>query len=102
MKKILGIIAFSLFLTGISSAGNEGLEIFDKLKSLIISVSDSGPGIDAKIIDTVFEPFFTTREDGTGLGLAIVWQIIENHDGKISVLNRDQGGAQFDIHLPLP
>jgi len=69
---------------------------------LAITVSDDGPGIDDKFFSAVFEPFFTTREDGTGLGLAIVWQIIKNHDGRISVENRSQGGAHFSISLPLP
>lgn len=75
----------------------------DNDASLILTVRDEGEGIDEKIIHKIFEPFFTNRDDGTGLGLAIVWQIIENHDGRITAHNRSKPkGAEFVISLPLP
>ena len=69
---------------------------------ITISVSDNGPGVDKDIQEKIFEPFFTSRADGTGLGLAIVRQIVEEHDGTISVGRAQSGGACFLISLPLP
>ena len=63
-----------------------------------IVVKDDGPGVDASVIDQLFEPFVTTRSEGTGLGLAIVRQILEQHGAKISVCNC--GGAEFTIVFP--
>ena len=69
-----------------------------------ISVCDSGPGIDAEVMDKIFNPFFTTKEMGTGLGLAIVHRIVECHGAQIGVANVDPphglGGARFNITLP--
>jgi two-component system, sensor histidine kinase FlrB len=66
-----------------------------------IKVSDNGPGIPASHIEKIFDPFFTTRMQGTGLGLAVVAMTVSAHDGDISVQNRDTGGAEFTIRLPL-
>ena len=63
-----------------------------------ITVKDDGPGIDAGVIERLFEPFVTTRSEGTGLGLAIVRQILEQHGARISV--RNCGGAEFTIVFP--
>lgn len=65
-----------------------------------ISVTDTGEGIDPKIIDNVFNPFFTTKERGTGLGLAISNKIVMNHGGHIEVNNVTGKGAQFIVYLP--
>ena len=64
-----------------------------------IIVSDSGPGIPADVMDKMFNPFFTTKDNGTGLGLAIVHRIVEAHDGTISVSNVAEGGARFEIRI---
>lgn len=63
-------------------------------------VSDNGPGIPEKIRDRVFEPFVTaSKPGGTGLGLAIVKQVIEAHDGAITVRSSSEG-TRFEIRLP--
>ena len=62
-------------------------------------VRDSGPGIPPAILDKVFNPFFTTKDNGTGLGLAIVHRIVEAHEGTISVTNPPEGGARFEIRI---
>lgn len=71
-------------------------------KRLRVTVQDSGPGIPAKHLPRVFDPYFTTKENGTGLGLAIVHQIIASHGGTISAQNLPGHGASFTITLPLP
>jgi signal transduction histidine kinase len=66
-----------------------------------VAVHDNGPGVPEHARERIFQPFFTTRSQGTGLGLAIVQKIIVTHNGRVSVRNRDQGGATFEIVVPL-
>ncbi|HOP62272.1 MAG TPA: ATP-binding protein [Spirochaetota bacterium] len=70
--------------------------------SIIVRFIDSGSGIDADNPDVIFEPFFTTKITGVGLGLANVRKIIKDHRGKIWAFNREEGGAEFVIKIPLP
>jgi len=64
---------------------------------------DNGPGISQDILDNVFDPFFTTKEPGkgTGLGLYVCFMIIDAFGGSIQARNRDEGGAEMRITLPL-
>ena len=68
-----------------------------------IQVRDSGPGIADNVIGKIFDPFFTTRmnEKGTGLGLSICRGLIEKHGGELTARNHPDGGAVFEIRLPL-
>ena len=66
-----------------------------------ITISDSGPGIPAEVIDRIFSPFFTTKPQGSGLGLAIVRKIVDAHDGRIDVGGRPGGGTVFRVTLPV-
>ncbi len=68
---------------------------------VLLSVSDTGPGIDPEILPHIFEPFFTNKETGTGLGLTITNDIIRQHNGAISAENNPQGGALFKVWLPI-
>lgn len=68
---------------------------------MLIRVSDNGPGIQDDVIDQVFDPFFTTRAAGTGLGLAVLASVVQRHGGTVHVANRESGGAQFTILLPV-
>ena len=65
-----------------------------------IIIDDQGPGIAADMMDTLFEPFSTSRITGTGLGLSIARNAIDSHRGEIMVSNREGGGARFTIVLP--
>ena len=66
-----------------------------------MTITDSGPGFQAKILARAFEPYITTKSKGTGLGLAVVKKIIDDHGAKIEIRNRKQGddvlGAQVSI-----
>jgi two-component system, NtrC family, sensor kinase len=67
-----------------------------------ILVADSGAGIPAPILHSIFEPFVTTKgEKGTGLGLWIVKGIVENHAGKIRVRSRVGHGTVFKLDIPV-
>jgi signal transduction histidine kinase len=71
------------------------------LKEALLSVKDTGPGIDPEILPKIFEPFITSKSTGTGLGLTITLDIIQQHHGRIEVENNPQGGATFKVWLPV-
>jgi len=66
-----------------------------------ITVRDRGSGVPPELLDTVWLPNVTTKRKGTGLGLAIVRQAAEAHGGSVSARNREDGGAEFTMLLPV-
>jgi len=68
-----------------------------------ITVRDNGNGIPAKILDKIFQPFFTTKPSGqgTGLGLSMSYDIVKGHDGLLTVNSKEGEGTEFVIRLPL-
>ncbi len=69
---------------------------------ITLSVSDTGLGLNNKAIETLQEPFHTTRRsgEGMGLGLAISTAIVKEHNGRISAHQRKSGGARFSVTIP--
>ncbi len=69
----------------------------------LVSITDSGTGMDEKTKGKIFEPFFTTKEidKGTGLGLSVVYGIIRQHKGIVHVESEPDKGSRFDVYLPL-
>lgn len=96
----LEIVFANLITNAIEAMDNNGtitISAKTEQNDVIIEVEDSGPGISQENIDQVFEPLFTTKENGTGLGLASCKNIIERHNGTISVKNEP---TRFIMRLP--
>jgi nitrogen fixation/metabolism regulation signal transduction histidine kinase len=70
-------------------------------RRVVLTVSDNGPGFGAQILTRACEPYVTTKAKGTGLGLAIVRKIVDEHKGELRLANREDGGAEVIIRLPL-
>jgi len=67
-----------------------------------IKIADNGNGIPQRILDKIFQPFFTTKPtgQGTGLGLSLSYDIIKTHGGDIRVNTKENNGSEFTITLP--
>ena len=76
---------------------------FKQKDMVVIKVRDNGIGISQKVLDKIYQPFFTTKPtgQGTGLGLSLSYDIIKAHGGEIKVESRDGEGAEFIIILPV-
>ena len=68
-----------------------------------IKVADNGNGIPQKVLDKIFQPFFTTKPtgQGTGLGLSLSYDIVKAHGGEIRVETKEGEGSEFIIQLPV-
>ena len=82
------------------------LRLFDEVKPgeyVLLSVSDTGPGIAEEDLDRIFEPFYTKKKmgrSGTGLGLAVVWNVVHDHGGYIDVKIENKG-TKFELYFPI-
>jgi len=67
-----------------------------------VSVKDNGKGIPQKVLDKIFQPFFTTKPtgQGTGLGLSLAYDIVKAHGGELKVETKEGEGSEFIIQLP--
>jgi two-component system, NtrC family, sensor kinase len=73
------------------------------LRGVKISIKDNGPGIPQKVLDKIFQPFFTTKPtgQGTGLGLSLAYDIVKAHGGEIKIETKENEGTTFIIQLPI-
>jgi signal transduction histidine kinase len=101
-------VFLNLFVNAIQAIGQDGnlvvktsLQRQGESDVIQVEVTDTGGGIQLEILDNIFNPFFTTKQDGTGLGLAIAHKIISQHQGEIEVINHPGVGATFLIRIPL-
>ncbi len=69
--------------------------------NIIVTISDTGPGVPIFIRKKIFDPFYTTKEGNTGIGLSLCYRIIADHGGLLTVNDGKEGGAEFKIELPL-
>ncbi len=113
-RVILNLLTNAFYAASLSSKG--GFSESDNSKTpavwmstkkvgdkVLISVKDNGPGIPQKILDKIFQPFFTTKPtgQGTGLGLSLSYDIIKVHGGEFKVETNEGEGSEFIIQLPI-
>ena len=102
---LLNIILNAIEAMG--SGSNERRDLFiqsglSRDKTMVqVEVSDTGPGMDEKLLSHVFDPFQTTKSNGIGVGLSISRSIIEAHEGRLWVESKLSYGTKFFINLPL-
>ncbi|WP_051430882.1 two-component system sensor histidine kinase NtrB [Thermicanus aegyptius] len=94
----------NLIKNAIEAIGEEGnieidYDINREEQKLMVSIRDSGPGIPPYIIDRIFDPFYTTKENGTGLGLSVCQRIVQDIGGSIRVSSKGFG-TTFQVSLP--
>ena len=103
MEKGGGILEVTLKDSAIDNSTHRKILNLKQGNYIEIKVSDTGMGIAPEIIDSIFEPYFTTKGpgEGTGLGLAVVHGIVESCGGKITVDSKLENGTTFTIYLPI-
>ena len=69
---------------------------------VVITIRDTGQGMDEATLAKIFEPYFTTKDSGSGLGLTMVFKVIKEHQGEISVTSKKGEGTTFHVSLPVP
>ncbi len=98
-------VAINLILNAGAAMGDGGKLVvgtsLDESGKVRVTFADSGAGIPRENLEKIFEPFFTTKAKGTGLGLAITRQIIDQHQGKISIQSELGKGTTVTVILPL-
>lgn len=80
---------------------NEYVENGEGRGAAVLTISDSGSGVPPENAESIFQPFFTTKDEGTGLGLSIAKRIVEEHGGSLELDTEETVGATFIIHLPI-
>ncbi|MEC8052166.1 MAG: ATP-binding protein [Myxococcota bacterium] len=100
----LNILTNAIYAAGKGEGGDPEVRVKTWLEAerAYVQITDSGPGIDEKVMETLFDPFVTTKPvgEGTGMGLAICYNIVTDHHGDIRVRNAERG-AEFTVSIPL-
>jgi two-component system, NtrC family, nitrogen regulation sensor histidine kinase NtrY len=95
----------NLVKNGLEAVPQDGGEVAVTLSAtgnrVELVVTDNGPGIDAEVRDSLFQPYVSTKIGGSGIGLAVVDRVIADHRGRVNARNIKLHGAQFEIQLPL-
>ena len=78
-----------------------GIQLTPSASEALLSIRDTGPGLDPELADQVGMPYFSTKDEGLGLGLSISSAILRQHQGELVIGNAEGGGACVDIRLPL-
>ena len=103
-KDLLYRAIYNILVNGQQAMDGPGIIRISSRRSddgrVVLEALDSGPGFDPALLDSVLDPFFTTKDGGTGLGLPIVSSIINSHGGEIRLANGPEGGALVRILLP--
>jgi hypothetical protein len=87
-------------ITAVGEKGRIAAACTTGQRSVALTFSDSGPGVDAEQKERIFRPFYTTKTQGTGLGLAIVKRLVEAHGGRVAVGEGPLPGAAIVVTLP--
>ena len=98
----------NIILNAIQAVGSQGKIIislqpshYNGKEAVLISIKDNGVGIGGEELNHIFDPFFTTRSQGTGLGLSIAYNIMEAHQGSITISSEQGGGTEVKILIPV-
>ncbi len=103
-RELMERVFFNLLLNGAEAMPNGGtLRVTARRREeeAEVEVSDTGEGIASENLESIFNPFFTTKPKGVGLGLAIVSKIVAEHGGRIAVASEPGRGTTFKVSLPL-
>jgi signal transduction histidine kinase len=100
-------VFINIFLNALDAMDNRGQLVvqvtdgdLDGKEAVSVKIADTGGGIPLEALNSIFTPFYTTKESGTGLGLPIANRIITNHGGKIQITNSPGQGVEFKVILP--
>ena len=94
---------FNIIRNAIQAMANGGLlkiTLGSNDRFVIVSFKDTGPGIPADDLSSIFEPYYTTKTEGSGLGLMIVLRIVRDHGGELEVHSEPKSGTTFTLFLP--
>jgi PAS domain S-box-containing protein len=100
----LGELFLNLLMNAQEATPEDGhltVDVTATESQVTVTLTDSGPGVPAELLERIFEPFVTTKQQGSGLGLAICVGITEAHDAKLRVANLPMGGARFAVEFPI-
>jgi len=104
---LIGQVILNLIINAAEAMKNTGgakrIEATSSMQGhhIVLSVSDSGPGVPFHLRTKIFDPFYTTKDGSTGIGLSLCDRIITDHGGSLTVLTSKWGGAEFKVEIPI-